>query len=242
LNTQNKPPQKKPLHGIFTAVPSRYDLINRIMTLGLDEHWRNKTAGKCLEGHPTRILDLCCGTGDLALRIAGKSRHKSIICGLDYSLPMLQVALKKAEDLKDGEQVSFIYGDVTNLPFPDNHFDSTGISFAFRNLTYKNPLSKRYLEEIVRVLKPGGKFVIVETSQPRNRLIRRFFHLYLRWFVFPMGYMISRNRGAYKYLTESAVRYYSSPEIEQLLTSAGFSKVTCFPLLFGATAIYVAKK
>ena len=128
------------------------------------------------------------------------------------------------------------------MPFPDGYFDSIGISFAFRNLTYKNPLAEQYLIEIFRVLAPGGKFVIVESSQPKSRLIRQLFHLYLRWFVFWMGYWLSGNRGAYQYLAESASRFYGPGEVVNLLLSAEFKDVSCQSLLFGAAGIYVALK
>jgi demethylmenaquinone methyltransferase/2-methoxy-6-polyprenyl-1,4-benzoquinol methylase len=117
-----------------------------------------------------------------------------------------------------------------------------GISFAFRNLTYKNPKTKLYLAEILRVLKPGGKFVIVESSQPRSAIIRALFHLYLRAFVYPVGYLLSGNKGAYRYLAESAARFYGPHELGQLLVGAGFGAVRYRRLFFGAAAVRVAAK
>ncbi len=229
-----------PLHQMFTAVPPRYDLINRIVTLGMDERWRSQAAAECLSSGAARILDVCCGTGDLALRLARMS--DSTITGLDYSEPMLEIARTKADRIQGDNRPTFLYGDVAELPFPDGHFDCVGIAFAFRNLTYKNPNTERYLSEIFRVIRPGGRFVIVESSQPRNAVIRLKFRVYLRGFVYPVGYLLSGNRGAYRYLAESASRFYGPEEIEGLLRSAGFGNTRYRPLLFGAAGIYVALK
>ena len=155
---------------------------------------------------------------------------------------MLEKAAEKAKHLPLKAKLNFIHGDVGDLPFPDEYFDCIGISFAFRNLTYNNPNTPRYLSEIVRVLKKGGQFVIVESSQPSNKLIRKLDHFYLRTFVRWMGTFLSKNKTAYNYLTESASKFFTAEEISDFLVKAGFSKVTVKRLLFGATAIHVAEK
>jgi demethylmenaquinone methyltransferase/2-methoxy-6-polyprenyl-1,4-benzoquinol methylase len=224
---------------MFTAVPPRYDLINRIITLGWDSRWRNTAARICLEDSPKRILDVGCGTGDLAIGIARLARDVTIT-GLDFSLPMLVRAQKKAERAGMDKRITFIHGDATALPFPDGHFDVAGISFAFRNLTYQNPNQKPHLAEVRRVLRAGGRYIIVETSQPENSLIRALFHLYLHAVAAPIGILISGQRGAYHYLAESARRFYSPAEVREILLEAGFRKVSYRPLLFGAAGIHVA--
>ena len=232
----------KPLHRMFTAVPRRYDLVNHIITWGLDKRWRWKAARECLTSQPDKVLDLCCGTGDLAINLARLAENNVELTGIDYSQPMLEIAAKKAESLAGGRKISFIHGDAANLPFPDGYFDCVGISFAFRNLTYKNPLARRYLAEILRVLTTGGRYVIVETSQPKSKPIRKFFHLYLRRVAFRLGYLLSGNKGAYHYLAESATRFHTSEEVEELLVSAGFRQISLHPLFFGVVGIYVAVK
>jgi demethylmenaquinone methyltransferase/2-methoxy-6-polyprenyl-1,4-benzoquinol methylase len=234
--------EKKPLYDIFTAVPGRYDLINRIFTWGQDRKWRLKATRLCLETQPKTILDLCCGTGDLAIGLAQLAPPDAIVIGLDYSPPMLEQAKEKASRSLLNCQLTFVHGDVTDLPFPDGYFDCIGISFAFRNLTYKNPKTERYLAEILRVLKKNGQFVIVESSQPPNPLIRKLDHLYLRTFVRWMGSFLSKNKPAYVYLTESARNFYTAEELGDLLIKTRFSKVTVKRLFFGATAIHVAVK
>ncbi len=234
--------QPQSLHGMFTAVPPRYDLVNRVITLGLDKQWRRLAARACLEGEPLRVLDLGCGTGDLTINLALLAEGGVEITGLDYSLPMLELAREKATKAGVGEKVKFVHGEATRVPFPDGYFDCVGISFAFRNLTYKSPLRLPHLSEVLRLLKRGGRYVILESSQPRNRVIRALFHFYLRAFVAPAGMLLSGNSSAYHYLAESASRFYSAEEIKQMLLTAGFKEAGYRPLFFGAAGIHVATR
>jgi demethylmenaquinone methyltransferase/2-methoxy-6-polyprenyl-1,4-benzoquinol methylase len=240
MDIQQSPPAPAPLHGMFTAVPPRYDLINHIITMGLDTRWRRLAAETCLEGDPRRVLDLACGTGDLAIGIARLAGKDVRITGLDYSLPMLERARRKAAAADVLEKVEFIEGEATLLPFPDGSLDCVGISFAFRNLTWKNPLCQPHLAEVIRVLRPGGRYVIVESSQPQNGLMQALFHLYLRCFVRPAGTLLSGERGAYRYLAKSAAHFYSPPQVRELLLGAGFRQVDYRPLFFGAAGIHAA--
>jgi len=242
INYTDKVIQNKPLHRMFTAVPHRYDLINHLITWGFDKRWRREAAKECLASQPGKVLDLCCGTGDLTINLARLAEDNVELTGIDYSQPMLEIARKKAESLARGRKIPLIYGDAANLPFPDGYFDCVGISFAFRNLIYKNPLVRHHLSEVLRVLSAGGRYVIVETSQPKSRLIRKLYHLYLRWFVFRLGYLLSGNRQAYHYLAASAARFYTSEEVEEMLVTAGFRQVSSHPLFWGAAGIHVAVK
>ena len=227
---------------MFTAVPPRYDLINHIITLGMDTGWRRQAASACLKGKPNRLLDIGCGTGDLSIKIAKKASKEIEITGLDYSESMLEIAKNKAQKAGVSGRINFISSDASKLPFEDNYFDCAAISFAFRNLTYNNPLCKPHLTEVLRVLKPGGRYVIVESSQPENRIIREIDHLYLRWFVNPVGMWLSGNKGAYNYLAESAKRFYMPRQVKGLLLKAGFKAVTFKALFFGAAGLHIAVK
>jgi len=240
MESSNPTRQSEPLHGMFTAVPPRYDLVNRIISLGMDKRWRRLAAAACLEGKPRRILDLGCGTGDLTINLARMAIESVEITGLDYSLPMLERARQKTAGAGVEKKADFVHGQATQIPFPDGYFDCVGISFAFRNLTYKNPLCQPHLAEVKRVLKRGGRYVIVESSQPDNPLIRTLFHFYIRAVVGPAGTLVSGHKGAYRYLTESMTRFYPPRDIRDILLAAGFKTVSYRLLFFGAAGIHVA--
>ena len=240
MDSSNPARQSEPLHGMFTVVPPRYDMVNRIISLGLDKRWRRLAASVCLEGKPRRILDLGCGTGDLSIEIARMSGGNAEITGLDYSLPMLERARRKAARAGVEKRVNFVHGQATQIPFPDGHFDCVGISFAFRNLTYKNPLRQPHLAEVKRALKSGGRYVIVESSQPENRLIRALFHFYVKAIVGPVGTLLSGNKGAYRYLTESMTKFHTPADVGEMLSAVGFKTVSYHPLFYGAAGIHIA--
>jgi demethylmenaquinone methyltransferase/2-methoxy-6-polyprenyl-1,4-benzoquinol methylase len=227
---------------MFSAIPRTYDLLNRLLTGGMDKRWRKQAARECVRHASGPVLDLCCGTGDLTLYLGEISHGRSEVLGLDFSSPMLEAAKRKAESGGFHGFMRFVHGDVRNLPFRDGCFSVIGISFAFRNLTYGNPLAQRYLLEVIRVLSPGGRFVILETSRPQNPLLRAASGAYYWLVVSPLGGMISGRREAYRYLAESARRFYTSEEVSDLLLQAGFSRVDARPLFGGVAALHVAVK
>ena len=229
-----------PLHDMFAAIPGRYDLLNRVLTWGFDERWRRQTARECLRYASGPVMDLGCGTGDLTLHLARMASPGAEIVGADFAEPMLKVARAKAIAARLDRKVTFIHGDIGKLPFRDGHFSAVAISFAFRNITYRNSLRDRDLAEVLRVLAKGGRFIIVETSQPGNPVLRLAFHTYLRWVVSGLGSLLSGHRGAYRYLAESARRFYTPSEVGSLLKNAGFREVHSSPLMGGIAAIHVA--
>jgi demethylmenaquinone methyltransferase/2-methoxy-6-polyprenyl-1,4-benzoquinol methylase len=154
---------------------------------------------------------------------------------------MLEEARVKQGKRGNGE-VRFILGDAGDMPFEDDRFDTIGIAFAFRNLTFKNPDTPIFLSEILRTLKSGGRFVIVESSQPDSKLMRSLLKIYMKGFVKRLGYWISGDKAAYHYFAHSVVNYYSREEVEKLLFDAGFSNVKSIPLTFGVAAVHVAIK
>ena len=226
---------------MFNQVPARYDLMNRLLTLRLDELWRKKAVKLCLENNPEKIIDICTGTGDLAIRLSKAVKGSKSIEALDFSQPMLNTAQFKSSKKKI-VNINFVLGDVAELPYPDNTWDSMGIGFAFRNLTYKNPKTDLYLPEILRVLKKNGRFVIAETCQPDSGVVKILYHLYMRILVGTIGGWLSGHRAAYRYLARSAIHFYNAEEVRELLLETGFSKVEVYKQMGGVAAVYVAVK
>lgn len=242
------------LRSMFANVVETYDLLNCMLTLGLDEIWRRVCAKECASGNV--ILDLCCGTGDLTLHISRYSGLESHVLGVDFNKGMLYRAVNKkvrAERkeryrIKNGQDkirvntynVSFILADAAYLPLKVGCIDRIGISFSFRNLVYRNPSAKFYLKEVLRTLHPKGKFVCLETSQPRHRPLRVLYHLYLRKVVPLIGWLVSRRKGAYRYLGISATNFASGAEITKMLLNAGFHEASFKPMALGVVGIHIA--
>ena len=138
-----------PLKTYYSKIYKRYDLVNRLFTFNMDERWRKITARECLMNRPQHVLDLCCGTGDLTVKLAKLAKGDTEVIGYDFSEPMLDVARRKTE--RQHLHVDLVAGDVAKMPFADRFFDSIGITFGFRNLIYENENRERHLEEIYRV-------------------------------------------------------------------------------------------
>jgi demethylmenaquinone methyltransferase/2-methoxy-6-polyprenyl-1,4-benzoquinol methylase len=232
----------KPLQRMFEAVPPHYDLVNRLITLGMDRGWRRKAVKECLARAPMKILDVCCGTAALTLELASAVQGPATVAGLDYSPTMLDIGAEKLARSRSDKPVSLIRGDASRLPFRESSLDCVGIAFGFRNMTYKNPLAEAHLREVHRVLAAGGRYVIVESSQPKSKIVNRLFKWYCRTVVYRIGVMVSGNRGAYRYLSESAADYYAPQAVAELLRRAGFRRVDYRPLFFGAAGIHTAHK
>lgn len=219
------------LHAFYTRIFKSYDLVNRLFTFGQDQKWRRNAATDCLAGKPEKVLDLCCGTGDLTLMIEGLSQKDISITGYDFNENMLAMARKKST----GKNIGFVQGDAANMPFEDQKFDSITIGFGFRNLTFNNPARDQHINEIHRVLKKGGSLFILESSVPQNIFVRFFYKLYLYMFLVPLGGILSGDLKAYWYLAHSSSEFYSVREIEDMMLNSGFTKMTYKRFLFGAT-------
>jgi demethylmenaquinone methyltransferase/2-methoxy-6-polyprenyl-1,4-benzoquinol methylase len=243
--TTFEPPRKaggEGLQRMFSAVPRRYDLLNRILTLGLDQRWRRRAVRACLAENPGRVLDLCSGTGDLAVMLAAAAKPGVSIVAADFAAPMLEAARRKAEQQEVAERIELRAADAAALPFADGEFDAVGIAFGFRNLTWKNPAGDRHLAEVHRVLARGGRFVVVETSRPPSALLRAGSDAWYAAVVGPLGGLVSGESGAYRYLSRSARGFLRAEEVDELLLGAGFSAVEHQRLLGGIAALHVATR
>jgi demethylmenaquinone methyltransferase/2-methoxy-6-polyprenyl-1,4-benzoquinol methylase len=239
LNLQSE--HSFPLQDYYSRIYKTYDLINRLFTFGQDKRWRNETVKQSMTNNPTRILDLCCGTGDLAIRFGCLHNRQLRITGYDLNRQMLDIANRKAHLCKAGN-VEFLAGDVADMPFEDGEIDCITMGFGFRNLTYRNPERHEYLREIARVLKPGGYFHILESAVPENQVIRFFYMLYLLVFLIPIGGILSGSWKAYRYLARSSMEFYSYREIEDLLMPFGLVPEARKKFLFGSVNLLMVKK
>ena len=230
----------KGIRNFFKALPATYELINTILTFGLDAIWRRRAVRWAARGkNGNRVwLDICTGTGQMA-RLAGKiSSRESLIVGADFSHPMLVEAKRKS----NGAPILFSGADALHLPFGNQTFDCVTIGFATRNLNSIDGQLPQAFRDFHRVLKPGGCFVNIETSQPKFKFIRFFFHLYVKLTVKPVGKIISGSSPSYAYLANSIRLFHDADKLKEILLDSGFSTVEYKRLLFGAVAIHKAVK
>jgi demethylmenaquinone methyltransferase/2-methoxy-6-polyprenyl-1,4-benzoquinol methylase len=223
---------------IFSEVPRTYELVNHLLTFGLDVRWRTKAARIAARGGGARWIDVCSGTGETAAGLSRLAGEHCLLVAADFSFPMLMRAALKPE----ARRIAFTLADARNLPFRDGSFDLVTMSFATRNINVDRDFLLGCFREFHRILKPGGRFVNLETSQPGAAWIRRLFHIYVRLTVRPVGRLLSGSRTAYAYLAHTIPRFYGAGHLSGILGQAGFSRVAVHPLLFGAAAIHEAEK
>ena len=227
---------KNGLKKIYTEIPKRYELVNHIMTLGLDRLWRHRAAAIAAEGGGRRWLDICSGTGEMAVCLRKLAPNGSSVYATDFSMPMLSRARRK----EGVGEIGFSISDVSSLPFADSTFDLVICSFAMRNLNRSREDLLHALREVRRVLKEGGRFVNLETSRPENTLVRFVFHSYVRLFIKPVGTAITGSGAGYGYLAGSIPRFYGAAELEDLMLEAGYRGVASKRLVLGAVAVHLA--
>ncbi|MCC6755715.1 MAG: bifunctional demethylmenaquinone methyltransferase/2-methoxy-6-polyprenyl-1,4-benzoquinol methylase UbiE [Solirubrobacterales bacterium] len=217
---------------MFDRISGVYDRMNRLMTAGLDQSWRARAAGRARLEPGMKALDLCCGTGDLALMLAEKVGPEGSVTGADFSRPMLDLALEKAK--REGfRQATFKWADALDLPFDDGSFDAVTIAFGARNLADLD----RGLAEMRRVLVPGGRLVILEITQPRRQPLAGFFGL---WFdrIVPLLGKVAGDSPAYSYLPESVRSFPDAESLAGRLDAAGFSHVRWTLMAGGIIALH----
>ncbi|MBI4287278.1 MAG: ubiquinone/menaquinone biosynthesis methyltransferase [Chloroflexi bacterium] len=218
---------------MFSRLAPRYDLGNRVLSLGLDSSWRRSAARLAQPGRPGLVLDVATGTADLALAVA---RLGSRVVALDFCEEMLQVGMGKGRKAGPGVDVAFLLGDALSLPFPLDTFDAVTIGFGMRNI----PDLARYLAEVRRVLKPGGRLVTLELYPPAHG--SRAHRWYLKHVVPGVGGLLSGQGVAYEYL-HSSIRQFSTPEeLRDSLRDAGFGAIEIVPLHLRAAMVHLAIK
>jgi demethylmenaquinone methyltransferase/2-methoxy-6-polyprenyl-1,4-benzoquinol methylase len=225
------------VRGMFAEIAPRYDLVNRLLSGGIDVWWRHVTVSRVPPPPTGAMLDVCTGTGDLALAYAAKAAVGVRIVGSDFCGPMLAHGIEKAK--KSGAAVEWIEADAMNLPFADGEFDLVTVAFGLRNIAD----TARGLAEMARVLKPRGRLAILEFSLPGNPLIRAGYLWYFRRVLPFIGNLVARNRSdAYTYLNRSVEEFPAGERLAALVRDAGFATVELFPLTCGIATLSVATK
>ncbi len=239
-NRTEQDPEK--IRSMFDRISPTYDLLNRTLTLGIDKRWRKAAIRALGDLDGAHCLDICCGTGDMTFELARLSAYRfATIQALDFSADMLRFAdaklakaRRKAPEL--AEKVTCLQGDAEQLPFADDSFDTAMVAFGIRNV--RN--IPQALAEAARVLKPGGKFAILEFSMPTSKIIGALYRFYFRQILPRIGAALSGDAEAYHYLNKSAEAFPSGEEFAAVIRDAGFSEVEARPLSFQLVTVYLA--
>jgi demethylmenaquinone methyltransferase / 2-methoxy-6-polyprenyl-1,4-benzoquinol methylase len=229
--------KKEQIAEMFNDIAYRYDFLNHFMSMGIDIQWRKKALRQLKDLHPKKMLDVATGTGDFAI-MAHKMLQPNSITGIDISEGMLNHGREKISKLGLEDKITLELGDSETISFPDQTFDAITVAFGVRN--FEN--LEKGLSEMLRVLKPGGKLVILEFSNPTTFPIKQFYNLYFRYITPLLGKWIARSKAAYSYLPESVKAFPQGQEMCNILTNTGFQAVTCKKLTFGISSIYCASR
>ncbi|CAA0220619.1 Demethylmenaquinone methyltransferase [Tenacibaculum maritimum] len=228
--------KKEQVAKMFNNISKDYDGLNRVISFGIDISWRKKVVALVGKNNPKKILDIATGTGDLAIMLAKTSPDK--IIGLDISEGMLEVGKQKILNAKLADTIEMVVGDSENMPFDNDTFDAITVSFGVRN--FEN-LDKG-LKEIKRVLKPGGTFVVLETSNPTKFPFKQGYQFYTSFILPFIGKLFSKDKVAYSYLSESANSFPFGKEFNNILEKNGFKNAKNQPVTFGVASIYTSTK
>ena len=229
---------------MFGNIAHRYDLLNHLLSLNIDRYWRWRTTRLApprlpAAGPAAPILDVCTGTGDLALAYDRAAKQRVPIVGADFCLPMLLPARAKTRRRQASERIRYVQADTQQLPFPEDTFQLTAVAFGLRNVT--DP--ERGLAEMVRVTRPGGRVAILEFSRPRHWLFGRLYRFYFRFVLPAVGQLISRSKdSAYNYLPASVLEFPDGEALAERLRGHGLTDVKWYPLTFGIATLYVGTK
>ena len=229
--------KKAQVEKMFDTISGSYDGLNRVISLGADLKWRKKVVRRVKKHQPETVLDIATGTGDLAIQFAKETEAKRVV-GLDLSEGMLGVAREKSSKDSRLKSIEFIKGDSENLPFEDNSFDAISVSFGIRN--FEN--LEKGLDEIFRVLNPGGLFIILETSVPTKFPWKQGYAIYTKYMLPTIGKLFSKDKVAYRYLSESASVFPHGEVLNNILRKIGFIEVENRPQTLGVATIYLATK
>ncbi|QDH79141.1 bifunctional demethylmenaquinone methyltransferase/2-methoxy-6-polyprenyl-1,4-benzoquinol methylase UbiE [Echinicola soli] len=228
--------KKAQVANMFNNISKRYDLLNHLLSLGIDITWRKKAIKMLQKDQPKVILDIATGTGDFAIEALALNPERVI--GVDISEGMLAEGKKKIKNKKLDHLIEMQLGDSEKLLFEENKFDAVIVSFGVRN--FEN--LEKGLADMYRVLKPGGKTVIVEFSKPKKFPFKQGYNFYFKYILPKIGKLVSKDQSAYTYLPESVQAFPDGDKFLTVLEKVGFKNTKCRPLTFGISSIYIGEK
>ena len=228
--------KKEQVTEMFDKVSSNYDFLNRIMTFGIDISWRKQVVELVKAGNAKKVMDIATGTGDLAILLAKSDIDD--VTGLDISPGMLEIGKQKVNDEGLSSKIDMIIGDSEELPFQEATFDAITVAFGVRN--FEN--LELGLQEILRVLKPKGSLIVLETSQPSKFPVKQGFQFYSKYIIPTIGKIFSKDKNAYDYLPESAAAFPYGEKFNNILLKTGFNSSKVYPQTLGVATIYHAIK
>jgi len=229
--------KKQQVADMFDKIAFRYDFLNRFLSAGIDVSWRRKAIKQLKTFQPENILDVATGTGDVAI-LAEKMLHPIKITGIDISEGMLDIGRKKIGDLGLQNKIELMQGDSEKIGFADNSFDAITVAFGVRN--FQN--LEKGLAEMLRVLRPGGKLVVLEFSRPKNIVFKTLYNFYMKIITPGVGKLIAKNKDAYEYLNESVQRFPEGKNFIDILNKAGYRSTYYKALTFGICSVYCGNK
>jgi demethylmenaquinone methyltransferase/2-methoxy-6-polyprenyl-1,4-benzoquinol methylase len=228
--------KKEQVAQMFDTISENYDGLNKIISFGTDAKWKLKILKMVAAKKPSTILDIATGTGDLAILFATTSATE--IIGLDISQGMLDIGKQKIEAQKLDRKIQMVLGDGENIPYPDNYFDVITVAYGVRNFEHL----EKGLSEILRTLKPGGQFIILETSVPTKFPFKQGYYVYTNFIMPTIGNLFSNDKKAYAYLSNSAQNFPFGEVLNNILRKIGFIEVVHLPQTMGVATIYTASK
>ncbi|CAJ1192064.1 Demethylmenaquinone methyltransferase [Companilactobacillus paralimentarius] len=234
MGLTNKVPEAD-VQKTFNNIAGNYDKLNSIMSLGTHQKWRQKATNRITNG-PDNILDFCCGTGDWTIMLAKRYPHARVI-GMDFSQEMLKIAQQKVSN-SEATNINLEIGDAMNLRYPDKSFDVVTIGFGLRNV----PDADKVLQEIYRVLKPGGQLICLEAFKVETPVIKVGWQLYFNRLMPLMGKIFAKSQPEYQYLDDSVNKFVSIKRLAEMMQTVGFKDITVDDLMFKAAAIHAAEK
>lgn len=229
--------KKEQVANMFDSIAVRYDFLNRFLSAGIDQTWRKKALNQLKKQRPKYILDVATGTADVAI-MASRLLHPEKITGIDISNKMLDIGRIKLKELKLDDTIELLNGDSETISFPDNSFDAVTVAFGVRN--FEN--LETGLSEIKRVLKPGGKLVVLEFSKPKNPVFKGIYNLYMKTICPAAGKFFSKNKTAYSYLDQSIKQFPEGKNFTLILDKLGYNNTYNKSLSLGICSIYCGEK